>query len=68
MVKETKLYDLLNVKPNATQDEIKKGYRYAPPPLSFLLRSAHYLPGLCYLAVCPLHPTSSNHATSQLTT
>ncbi|PSR94309.1 hypothetical protein BD289DRAFT_451389 [Coniella lustricola] len=29
MVKETKLYDLLNVKPEATQDEIKKGYRKA---------------------------------------
>lgn len=29
MVKETKLYDQLNVKPDATQDEIKKGYRKA---------------------------------------
>lgn len=28
MVKETKLYDSLNIKPEATQDEIKKGYRY----------------------------------------
>jgi DnaJ family protein B protein 4 len=28
MVKETKLYDALGVKPDATQDEIKKGYRY----------------------------------------
>lgn len=28
MVKETKLYDTLSVKPEATQDEIKKGYRY----------------------------------------
>jgi DnaJ-class molecular chaperone len=28
MVKETKLYDSLGVKPTATQDEIKKGYRY----------------------------------------
>lgn len=27
MVKETKLYDQLGVKPDATQDEIKKGYR-----------------------------------------
>jgi curved DNA-binding protein CbpA len=27
MVKETKLYDQLGVKPNATQDDIKKGYR-----------------------------------------
>jgi hypothetical protein len=27
MVKETKLYDQLGIKPNATQDEIKKGYR-----------------------------------------
>ncbi|CAH0017256.1 unnamed protein product [Clonostachys rhizophaga] len=27
MVKETKLYDALGVKPDATQDEIKKGYR-----------------------------------------
>ncbi|KAI5461473.1 psi protein [Mariannaea sp. PMI_226] len=29
MVKETKLYDIINVKPEATQDEIKKGYRKA---------------------------------------
>ncbi|KAM0249076.1 hypothetical protein ACHAP5_003016 [Fusarium lateritium] len=29
MVKETKLYDTLNVKPEATQDEIKKGYKKA---------------------------------------
>ncbi|KAF6845152.1 dnaJ heat shock family protein [Colletotrichum musicola] len=29
MVKETKLYDQLGVKPTATQDEIKKGYRKA---------------------------------------
>lgn len=29
MVKETKLYDTLVVKPEATQDEIKKAYRYA---------------------------------------
>ncbi|KAM5342344.1 hypothetical protein ACJ41O_013310 [Fusarium nematophilum] len=29
MVKETKLYDTLNVKPDATQDEIKKGYKKA---------------------------------------
>ena len=28
MVKETKLYDSLNIKPESTQDEIKKGYRY----------------------------------------
>lgn len=27
MVKETKLYDQLGIKPDATQDEIKKGYR-----------------------------------------
>ncbi|KAI1171477.1 hypothetical protein F4777DRAFT_53676 [Nemania sp. FL0916] len=29
MVKETKLYDQLNVRPDATQEEIKKGYRKA---------------------------------------
>jgi len=29
MVKETKLYDQLGISPAATQDEIKKGYRYA---------------------------------------
>ncbi|KAM0332971.1 hypothetical protein ACHAQA_001627 [Verticillium albo-atrum] len=29
MVKETKLYDQLSVKPDATQEEIKKGYRKA---------------------------------------
>ena len=27
MVKETKLYDLLNIKPNASDPEIKKAYR-----------------------------------------
>lgn len=29
MVAETKLYDALSIKPNATQDEIKKAYRKA---------------------------------------
>jgi preprotein translocase subunit Sec63 len=29
MVAETKLYDALSVKPEATQDEIKKAYRKA---------------------------------------
>lgn len=29
MVAETKLYDALDVKPGATQDEIKKAYRKA---------------------------------------
>ncbi|KAK1243875.1 hypothetical protein MKX08_002013 [Trichoderma sp. CBMAI-0020] len=29
MVKETKLYDTLSIKPEASQDEIKKGYRKA---------------------------------------
>ncbi|CEI69083.1 hypothetical protein FVEN_g4150 [Fusarium venenatum] len=29
MVKETKLYDTLNVKPESSQDEIKKGYKKA---------------------------------------
>lgn len=28
MVKETKLYDSLSIRPEATQDEIKKAYRY----------------------------------------
>jgi len=27
MVKESKLYDQLSIKPDATQDEIKKAYR-----------------------------------------
>jgi len=27
MVRETKLYELLSVKPDASQDDIKKGYR-----------------------------------------
>lgn len=27
MVKETKYYDLLNIKPNATEEQIKKGYK-----------------------------------------
>lgn len=31
MVKETKLYDALAIQPTATQEEIKKGYRYVPP-------------------------------------
>ena len=29
MVAETKLYDALSIKPEATQDEIKKAYRFA---------------------------------------
>lgn len=29
MVAETKLYDALSIKPDATQDEIKKAYRKA---------------------------------------
>jgi DnaJ family protein B protein 4 len=29
MVAETKLYDALNVKPDASQDDIKKAYRKA---------------------------------------
>lgn len=29
MVAETKLYDALSIKPNASQDEIKKAYRKA---------------------------------------
>lgn len=28
MVAETKLYDSLGIKPDASQDEIKKAYRY----------------------------------------
>jgi DnaJ-class molecular chaperone len=28
MVQETKLYDSLSIKPDASQDEIKKAYRY----------------------------------------
>lgn len=31
MVKETKLYDQLGCKPEATQDEIKKAYRWVVP-------------------------------------
>ncbi|KAF7546779.1 hypothetical protein G7046_g9209 [Stylonectria norvegica] len=30
MVRETKLYDTLSIKPGATQDEIKKGYSSSP--------------------------------------
>jgi hypothetical protein len=38
MVAETKLYSALGIKPEATQDEIKKAYRYVsdgitPPPI-----------------------------------
>ena len=31
MVAETKLYTALSIKPEATQDEIKKAYRYVLP-------------------------------------
>ena len=31
MVAETKLYTALSIKPEATQDEIKKAYRYVVP-------------------------------------
>jgi hypothetical protein len=37
MVKETKLYDQLNISPSATQDEIKKAYRYVYRARLFLL-------------------------------
>jgi hypothetical protein len=49
MVKETKLYDLLNISPNATQDEIKKAYRYvlflsATPHLTHLFFGSSTIP------------------------
>lgn len=40
MVKETKLYDTLSIKPEASQDEIKKGYRYVLYALVCLLPHA----------------------------
>jgi DnaJ family protein B protein 4 len=44
MVKETKLYDQLNISPTATQDEIKKAYRYVRCPLLFSACLSRQLP------------------------
>lgn len=44
MVAETKLYECLSVKTDATQDEIKKAYRYAP---FFNPISPIYSPNVC---------------------
>jgi hypothetical protein len=35
MVQETKLYDSLGIKPDATQDEIKKAYRFVSSSILF---------------------------------
>lgn len=42
MVAETKLYTALSIKPEATQDEIKKAYRYVVPSNAVITPPLHH--------------------------
>lgn len=49
MVAETKLYDALSIPPTASQDEIKKAYKYVLSPKFFNLLHMGFFLGVYYI-------------------